>query len=134
LYIIESNMSITEWTVNSAYLHVVPGSLTEMDNVELDQIKRSHYFQKTKTDMTQVEWALFLTLATFPRVWIRPSKHGNHKVIVQGESKKTDTFDIQMNNKGVSFFLLTLYNCICTMKQYHHLGNSLLVKLAVHVP
>jgi hypothetical protein len=25
---------------------------------------------------------LFLTLATFPRVWIRPSKHGNHKVIV----------------------------------------------------
>ena len=22
----------------------------------------------------------------------------------QGESKKTDTFDIQMNNKGVSFF------------------------------
>ena len=29
---------------------------------------------------------------------------------IQGESKKTDTFDIQMNNKGVSFFLLTLYN------------------------
>jgi hypothetical protein len=29
---------------------------------------------------------------------------------VQGESKKTDTFDIQMNNKGVSFFWLTLYN------------------------
>jgi hypothetical protein len=28
---------------------------------------------------------------------------------LQGESKKTDTFDIQMNNKGVSFFLLTLY-------------------------
>jgi hypothetical protein len=28
---------------------------------------------------------------------------------IQGESKKTDTFDIQMNNKGVSFFLLTLY-------------------------
>ena len=26
--------------------------------------------------------SLFLTLATFPRVWIRPSKHGNHKVIV----------------------------------------------------
>ena len=23
---------------------------------------------------------------------------------IQGESKKTDTFDIQMNNKGVSFF------------------------------
>jgi hypothetical protein len=29
---------------------------------------------------------------------------------VQGESKKTDTFDIQMNNKGVSFFWLTLYS------------------------
>jgi hypothetical protein len=28
--------------------------------------------------------------------------------VIQGESKKTDTFDIQMNNKGVSFFLLTL--------------------------
>ena len=27
--------------------------------------------------------ALFLTLATFPHFWIRPSKHGNHKVIVQ---------------------------------------------------
>ena len=27
-------------------------------------------------------YALFLTLATFPRVWIRPSKYGNHKVIV----------------------------------------------------
>ena len=26
--------------------------------------------------------ALFLTIATFPRVWIRSSKHGNHKVIV----------------------------------------------------
>ena len=25
--------------------------------------------------------ALFLTLAPFPRVWIRQSKHGNHKVI-----------------------------------------------------
>jgi hypothetical protein len=32
--------------------------------------------------------------------------------IIQGESKKTDTFDIQMNNKGVSFFWLTLYNPI----------------------
>jgi hypothetical protein len=29
---------------------------------------------------------------------------------IQGESKKTDTFDIQMNNKGVSFFWLTLYS------------------------
>jgi hypothetical protein len=28
---------------------------------------------------------------------------------LQGESKKPDTFDIQMNNKGVSFFWLTLY-------------------------
>jgi hypothetical protein len=27
-----------------------------------------------------------------------------HTVPIQGESKKTDTFDIQMNNKGVSFF------------------------------
>jgi hypothetical protein len=26
------------------------------------------------------------------------------QVSIQGESKKTDTFDIQMNNKGVSFF------------------------------
>jgi hypothetical protein len=26
--------------------------------------------------------SFFLTLATFPRVWTRPSKHGNHKVIV----------------------------------------------------
>jgi hypothetical protein len=25
-------------------------------------------------------------------------------VIIQGESKKPDTFDIQKNNKGVSFF------------------------------
>jgi hypothetical protein len=25
---------------------------------------------------------LVLTRATFPSVWIRPSKHGNHKVIV----------------------------------------------------
>ena len=24
--------------------------------------------------------------------------------VIQGESKKPDTFDIQMNNKGVSFF------------------------------
>jgi hypothetical protein len=31
-----------------------------------------------------------------------------HKKHIQGESKKTDTFDIQMNNKGVSFFWLTL--------------------------
>ena len=27
-----------------------------------------------------------------------------NKLYIQGESKKTDTFDIQMNNKGVSFF------------------------------
>ena len=27
-----------------------------------------------------------------------------HVSVIQGESKKTDTFDIQMNNKGVSFF------------------------------
>jgi hypothetical protein len=26
--------------------------------------------------------ALFLTLATFLHVWIRPSKHENHKVII----------------------------------------------------
>jgi hypothetical protein len=30
-----------------------------------------------------------------------PSKNS---LLIQGESKKTDTFDIQMNNKGVSFF------------------------------
>ena len=24
--------------------------------------------------------ALFLTRATYPRVWIRPSKHGNHEI------------------------------------------------------
>jgi hypothetical protein len=28
----------------------------------------------------------------------------NYVPNIQGESKKTDTFDIQMNNKGVSFF------------------------------
>jgi hypothetical protein len=28
----------------------------------------------------------------------------NNVTVLQGESKKTDTFDIQMNNKGVSFF------------------------------
>ena len=28
----------------------------------------------------------------------------DNKSNIQGESKKTDTFDIQMNNKGVSFF------------------------------
>jgi hypothetical protein len=28
----------------------------------------------------------------------------NYVEYIQGESKKTDTFDIQMNNKGVSFF------------------------------
>ena len=33
------------------------------------------------TRLRLVFHALFLTLATFPRVWIRPSKHGNHKVI-----------------------------------------------------
>jgi hypothetical protein len=27
-----------------------------------------------------------------------------HTSSIQGESKKPDTFDIQMNNKGVSFF------------------------------
>jgi hypothetical protein len=27
-----------------------------------------------------------------------------HVSTIQGESKKPDTFDIQMNNKGVSFF------------------------------
>ena len=26
------------------------------------------------------------------------------QLYIQGESKKTDTFDIQMNNKGVIFF------------------------------
>jgi hypothetical protein len=30
--------------------------------------------------------------------------HGTKENAIQGESKKTDTFDIQMNNKGVSFF------------------------------
>jgi hypothetical protein len=29
---------------------------------------------------------------------------GSEQQQLQGESKKTDTFDIQMNNKGVSFF------------------------------
>ena len=29
---------------------------------------------------------------------------------VQGESKKTDTFVIQISREGVSFFLLTLYS------------------------
>jgi hypothetical protein len=34
------------------------------------------------TRLRLVVRTLFLTLATFPHVWIRPSKHGNHKVIV----------------------------------------------------
>jgi hypothetical protein len=38
------------------------------------------------------------------------------ELYIQGESKKTDTFDIQMNNKGVSFFWLTLY--IPRIKKY----------------
>ena len=33
-----------------------------------------------------------------------PHRFVNIGLIIQGESKKTDTFDIQMNNKGVSFF------------------------------
>ena len=37
------------------------------------------------------------------RIQLFWSKTGNDTDI-QGESKKTDTFDIQMNNKGVSFF------------------------------
>jgi hypothetical protein len=40
--------------------------------------------------------------------------HNNRNILcllpIQGESKKPDTFDIQMNNKGVSFFWLTLYS------------------------
>jgi hypothetical protein len=40
---------------------------------------------------------------------------------LQGESKKTDTFDIQMNNKGVSFFLLTLYS---ELKMYDTAGST----------
>jgi hypothetical protein len=36
---------------------------------------------------------------------LRHSNYNNRIIsILQGESKKTDTFDIQMNNKGVSFF------------------------------
>jgi hypothetical protein len=35
---------------------------------------------------------------------------------IQGESKKPDTFDIQMNNKGVSFFWLTLYTYLCKLR------------------
>jgi hypothetical protein len=42
------------------------------------------------------------------RVSIQNINYHNNNYI-QGESKKTDTFDIQMNNKGVSFFWLTLY-------------------------
>jgi predicted secreted hydrolase len=41
-----------------------------------------------------------------PGEWLQTFYGAN---ALQGESKKTDTFDIQMNNKGVSFFWLTLY-------------------------
>ena len=36
--------------------------------------------------------ALFLTLATSPRVWFRPSKHGNHKVIGYFSMEVVDPF------------------------------------------
>jgi hypothetical protein len=32
--------------------------------------------------MSRTDLTASLTLATFPRVWTRPSKNGNHKVIV----------------------------------------------------
>jgi hypothetical protein len=40
--------------------------------------------RKARETRAEGEWfcALFLTRATFSSVWIRPSKHGNHKVIV----------------------------------------------------
>jgi hypothetical protein len=40
--------------------------------------------KKSERTRAEGEWfcLLFLTRATFPSVWIRPSKHGNHKVIV----------------------------------------------------
>ena len=37
-------------------------------------------------------------------VKIQNNEISKRTVAIQGESKKTDTFDIQMNNKGVSFF------------------------------
>jgi hypothetical protein len=44
--------------------------------------------------------------------------HNSKRLIpIQGESKKTDTFDIQMNNKGVSFFWLTLYEPVSTLNK-----------------
>jgi hypothetical protein len=50
-------------------------------------------------------------LKSIPRIPCIPRKQKHngwmthmHKKHIQGESKKTDTFDIQMNNKGVSFF------------------------------
>jgi hypothetical protein len=56
---------------------------------------------------------------------------------VQGESKKPDTFDIQMNNKGVSFFLLTLYRWCATtpmgfkrQSDFRHAGWNLHCKQA----
>jgi hypothetical protein len=46
--------------------------------------------------------ALFLTLATFPRVWIRPSKDGNHKVIVYQESQDNDLIE-PVDNKSTEW-------------------------------
>jgi hypothetical protein len=41
------------------------------------------------------------SLARIPQSSLLAHERGR---VIQGESKKTDTFDIQMNNKGVSFF------------------------------
>ena len=44
------------------------------------------------------------TILHYRRLYNTTQRYATLYDTIQGESKKTDTFDIQMNNKGVSFF------------------------------
>ena len=46
----------------------------------------------------------FIFSIVFKSLFNKGNRKHFFRVSIQGESKKTDTFDIQMNNKGVSFF------------------------------
>ena len=82
----------------------------------------------SNNDKTNGEWNILIT-GSWRMAWKTTgfSKHLHKRI--QGESKKTDTFDIQMNNKGVSFFWLTLYTDdldVCDIK-HRHIGCLLYI-------
>ena len=68
--------------------------------------------------------AFFLTLATFPRVWVRPFKHGNHKVIGYPFLGYVQDMAATVLNPKDWWYACNIYNLLVSMMPFEEILHA----------